>query len=82
MIDKADSWYQNWSKGKEILRWEEFELCRRFGEDEMADVVEEFMRVRQDGIVRDYQDRFEELRLRMERILPNLDEKYYLSVFM
>ena len=46
------------------MTWPEFskELCGRFGEKRMTDVVEEFNKLRQDGSVEDYQKKFEELR--------------------
>ena len=43
--DTADSWYQGWIMARERRAgWNEFEeeLCMRFGERSMADVIEEF----------------------------------------
>lgn len=40
----------------------------------MKDVVEEFNKLRQEGIVEDYQSIFEDLRVRMERLMPELRE--------
>lgn len=38
--------------------------------------------MRQEGIVEDYQDKFEDIRVRMERFVPVLDEYYFLSGFI
>ncbi len=40
------------------------------------------MKIRQEGSVEDNQDKFEDLRIRMERVLPALDENYFLSGFI
>lgn len=83
-MGKADSWYHNWVRGRSNQSWEEFEadLCRRFGEKGLEDVVEEFMKMRQEGFIGDYQDKFEDIRVRMERFAPALEENYFLSGFI
>lgn len=43
--DMADSWYQGWLKMKRFeVSWAEFaeDMCERFGEISMTDVIEEF----------------------------------------
>ncbi len=40
------------------------------------------MRIRQEGTIEEYQDRFKDVRIRLERVMPNLGEAYFLSVFM
>lgn len=57
-------------------------LCARFGELGLEDVVEEFMRVRQEGSVGKYQDKFEEPRVRMDTLMLGLEEPYFLPVFI
>lgn len=44
--------------------------------------MEEFIKIRQDGSVEEYQDKFEELRVHMERVMPHLRKAYFLSVFI
>lgn len=43
--DTVDYWFQGWFRYRGLgVRWIDFaeELCRRFGEKNMADVIEEF----------------------------------------
>lgn len=40
------------------------------------------MKMRQEGSVKDCQDRFEDLRIRMERVMPHLGEDYFLGGFI
>lgn len=54
----------------------------RFGEEGLEDVIEELMRTRQEGTIWEYQDKFEDIRIRVEWIMPNLVEAYFLSVFI
>lgn len=44
-------------------RWIDFaeELCICFGEKNITDVIEEFNKLRQEGTVTEYQEKFEEL---------------------
>lgn len=49
-------------------------ICNRFGEQGIEDIVEEF---KQENFVVEYQDVFEGLRVRMERVMPELDEAYF-----
>lgn len=44
--------------------------------------MEEFMRIRQEGSVVDYQDKFEELRVRMETLMLGLEQPCFLSIFI
>ncbi|XP_021653075.2 uncharacterized protein LOC110644554 [Hevea brasiliensis] len=83
-MDRADACYHNWILGEGSHSWKDFEkdLCRRFGEDGLEDVVEEIMKMRQEGTVEEYQDKFEDRRIRLERVMPNLGEAYFLSAFV
>lgn len=54
----------------------------RFGEETLEDGVEELMKIRQERTIEDYQVRFENVRIRVERLRPSLDEAYFLSVFV
>lgn len=52
-----------------VPSWEQFEeaLCKRFGDLSLEDIVEEFMKLSQESTVNEYEDKFEDLRVRMER---------------
>lgn len=54
------------------------ELCRRFGENNKMGLVEKFNKLNQKGTTVDYLDRFEELRLKMLTINPNLNKNYFI----
>ena len=66
------------------VSWAEFaeDLCERFGENSMMDVIEEFNKLRQEGSVADYQIRFEELRSLMWSSQLALAEHYFVSNFI
>lgn len=73
--DTIDSWYQGWTKTKEMeAGWNEFaeELCERFRERNMYDVIEEFKTLKQVRIATKYLDKFEELRALMWNAQPTL----------
>lgn len=80
LMDRVDAWCHNWIKEEGPHNWEAFEreLCSRFGEEGLEDVVEEFMRIREEGTIEAYQDKFEDLRM----VMPSLGEPYFLYVFM
>lgn len=61
---------------------EEEALWKRFRDLGVEDTVEEFMRLMQEGSIEKYQDRLENIRVRMERVLPELGESYFLSGFI
>lgn len=48
----------------------------------MEDALEEFMRIRQEGTIEEYMDGFEDVRIKLERVMPSLGEPYSLSVFI
>jgi len=66
------------------VNWLEFseELCNRFGERSMANVVEEFNKLRQEGSVIDYQMKFKELRALLWISQPSITEAYFVSSFI
>ena len=55
-------------------RWIDFaeELCVWFGERNLADVIEEFNKLKQEGSVTKYQEKFEELGALMCNAQPTL----------
>ena len=59
----AYSWYQGWIKTRRFeVNWTDFaeDLCERFGEKSMTNVIEEFNKLRFDRSVVEYQILFEE----------------------
>ena len=66
------------------MRWIDFaeEFCIRFGERNMVDIVEEFNKLKQEGSVTDYQERFEELGVLMWNMQPTLTDKYFVPSFI
>lgn len=73
--DITNAWFQGWSGGRSELNWQEFaeEFCDRFGERAMTNVVEEFSKLKQEGVVDDYLIKFEELRLLLMFSHPTLE---------
>lgn len=73
-VDMADAWFNNQSKGTQNPSREQFEeaLEKRFEDPGVEDIVEKFMRLKQKGNIDVYQDRFENLTVRMEKVLPDL----------
>ncbi|XP_057986676.1 uncharacterized protein LOC131171223 [Hevea brasiliensis] len=84
LVDRADAWYHNWVKREGSHSWIDFErdLCVRFGEEGLGDIIEEFMKMRQEGSLKEYQDKFKDIKVRLERVMPNLWEAYFLSGFI
>ena len=73
----ANSWYQGWVQDEGMQgSWANFAegLCERFGEKSMADIVEEFSKLKQEGTIVEYQARFEELRSIVCTVQPRLTE--------
>ncbi|XP_027120880.2 uncharacterized protein [Coffea arabica] len=82
--EKADKWFQGVKLGKPKLSWVEFGdlLCKRFADSICKDVVEEFNKLRQEGSIEEYQEKFEELKPLMLIKIRNLDENYFISNFI
>ena len=82
--DVGDAWFQGWSRVKEGYQWAKFleDLCERFGDRNMMDIVEEFNKLRQEGTIQNYQLRFEELKLLMINFNPHLTEAHFVSSFI
>lgn len=72
---KQEKWWGGWNDFVE-------ELCVRFGEKNMFDVVEEFKMLKQTGLVVEYLDKFEELRALLWNAQPHLTEQYFVSNFV
>ena len=47
----GDAWFQGWLRVREGYQWAEFveDLCEKFGNRSMMDIVEEFNKLRQRG---------------------------------
>lgn len=81
---RADIWYQGLKMEKENVTWEEFVdyVSRRFGDHGGKDIIEEFNKLYQQGSMREYQEKFEELRSLMLHKNPRLPESYFISSFV
>jgi len=66
------------------VSWIDFaeDLCDRFGERSMTDVIEEFNNLRQEGLGIEYQIRFEKSGSLMWSSKPTLTEHYFISNFI
>lgn len=55
--DTEDAWYQGWLAVKEGSPWSVFveDLCVRFKDKCMRDIIEEFNKLKQEGTVQVYQ---------------------------
>jgi len=83
--DMANSWYQGQTKTWRFeVSWADFaeDLRDHFGEKNMTDVIEEFNKLRKNGLVIEYQVRFEELRSLMWNSQPTLTEQYFVTSFI
>ncbi|EEF51978.1 conserved hypothetical protein [Ricinus communis] len=70
--EKADIWFQGWQAQHPKSSWIDFleELCKRFGELTVEDVVEEFNKIKQKETLIEYQEKFEELKSLMLKYHP------------
>jgi len=62
--DIVDAWFQGWNKVRGETYWADLveDFWVRFSEKPTTDTIEEFNKFKQEGLVIDYQVRFEELR--------------------
>nr|CAD1825833.1 unnamed protein product [Ananas comosus var. bracteatus] len=69
---------------KGVVNWESFaqDICKRFDSNGLKDVVEEFNKLAQHGIVEDYQEQFEDLRSRLLNTNSQFAPEYFLSSFL
>ncbi|CAL1392473.1 unnamed protein product [Linum trigynum] len=81
---RPDVWFEGWKYGKSELVWEDFvvALCQRFGSRTYGSVVAAFNKLRQQGSLTEYQEKFEELRSLMSQFNPALDEIFFISSFI
>lgn len=54
------------------------EIYRRYG-DPITDVVEEFNKLKQEGAITEYQEKFKELQSLILMVNPTLSEAYFIS---
>ena len=82
--EAGDAWFQGWLATKEGSPWIVFarDLCTRFGDKSLRDVIEEFNKLKQEGTMQAYQLKFEELRSLMVVHQPHLTEEYFVSSFI
>ncbi|CAL1414734.1 unnamed protein product [Linum trigynum] len=81
---RAYTWFEGWSFRRFPLIWGHFvdELLHRFGHREQLNVVAAFNKLRQTTSVARYQEDFEDLRSRLLRLNPELNEHYFIMSFL
>nr|CAD1817770.1 unnamed protein product [Ananas comosus var. bracteatus] len=84
MEPKVDTWFHGLVAEKGVVSWETFALdvCKRFDSNGLTDVVEEFNKLTQQGIVEEYQEQFEDLRSRLLHTSSQFAREYFLSSFL
>ncbi|XP_071900910.1 uncharacterized protein [Coffea arabica] len=82
--DRADTWFHRAFSGREVILWTELAtaLCERFGEGTPEEAIEEFNKLRQEGSVADYLEKFELLKALVMPSLPHLVDSYYKACFL
>ncbi|KAF3635580.1 hypothetical protein FXO38_24561 [Capsicum annuum] len=80
----AKIWYNSLVLSRGIIYWVELkeEICERFGDVLMKDIVEEFNKLVQMGSVKDYLHKFENLKAQMVMRNLTLNESHFLSRFI
>ena len=70
--DAGDVWFQGWSRVRGDCQWADFveDLCEKYGDRSMMDVLEKFNKLMQEGTVQTYQLKFEELKSLMLNLNP------------
>ena len=78
--DKALEWFQGYLSTHGIPTWLEFshDICLRFGPNVYEDDTGVLTKLKQDGLVRNYHERFEELANRTK----GLPEEFFVSCFI
>lgn len=81
---KVELWFQGFLYRKKIVSWKKFveAICYRFREFWFEDVVEEFNKLSQWGLVIKYQERFKELQSLILAKNPYLNDTYFLLSFI
>ncbi|KAL4342588.1 hypothetical protein GQ457_08G027580 [Hibiscus cannabinus] len=84
LIGRAETWFNGYIMQKHRATWHEFtaNICQRFCDKTYSDIVEEFNKLVQKGSVKEYQEKFEELRPFMLQYNCYLDEGYFISSFI
>ncbi|XP_022855635.1 uncharacterized protein LOC111376862 [Olea europaea var. sylvestris] len=80
---KANVWFHGFISSNPNVHWDLFsrEVCRRFAEATGEEVIEAFSKIKQRGIVAEYQEQFEDLKFYVMLSLPHLLESYYIFIF-
>ncbi|XP_071933071.1 uncharacterized protein [Coffea arabica] len=82
--DRADTWFHRVFSGRGTIPWIELAttLCKRFGEGTPEEAIEEFNKLRQEGSIADYLEKFELLKALVMPTLPHLADSYYKACFL
>ncbi|XP_019181671.1 PREDICTED: uncharacterized protein LOC109176731 [Ipomoea nil] len=80
-----DAWFDGYmiDHGGRVF-WEEFaeDVCRRFSSLGLECVEEEFKRLRQTGLVEEYNSKYDELKIQMLIAHPSLTEVYFIRKYV
>ncbi|OIS98583.1 hypothetical protein A4A49_06904 [Nicotiana attenuata] len=83
--DKVDNWFDAYiiDRGG-IVEWPLFcmDICRRSSHIRPLDIIDEFSKLRQEGSIEGYQEKFEELRIHMMMINSHLSELHFVASFV
>lgn len=84
MEAKADYWYLDYVEGRENMSWNRFVdvVTDRFSMVGEENIIGEFNKLKQDGTVEEYQERFEELKSFMLNMNRSLTEDYFVKSFL
>ncbi|KAK4416030.1 hypothetical protein Salat_2710400 [Sesamum alatum] len=80
----ADSWYLDYVEGRENMGWEKFSnlVLQRFSVPGGDNLVGQFNKLRQEGTVIAYVNKFEELKAFMLNMNRSLSEEYFIKSFI
>ncbi|XP_074346381.1 uncharacterized protein LOC141685160 [Apium graveolens] len=80
----AGVWFRYYQSGRVSLNWKAFinDVVVRFENSENRDVLDLFNKLRQDGTVMEYEDKFEELRSMIVVKHQGFSEEYFVSSFV
>ncbi|KAH0730265.1 hypothetical protein KY289_001453 [Solanum tuberosum] len=80
----VETWYHSLVLSKGLVNWVDFkeELISRFEDELLDDIVEQFNRLVQTGLVDEFLGKFEDLKVQMLVRNPHLNDAHFLSSFM
>ncbi len=81
---KAHKWKEGYMVDKPELEWAELAeaVCRRFDGASMKKLVRKFNKLEQTSSVENYQEKFEDLRVRMLYLNPTFSEEHFIQSYI